>query len=363
MWRSLERGDSVKLPSPRRVGKTSFARKLLDRATEKGWKTIELNLEGCRNDAEFLNRFLKELNKIQEQSKATAMFERLKKLAAAAEIDIEVAGFGKLALSGSSTQRRLYDECADALKELGPTLIFFDELREYLNNLSHTENPQAASEFLHWFRTVRQERSSEVRWLVASSIGIESFAFRERLSATINDFEDYHLKPFGRGQMLNMVISLANGADIELSHELCELLVDRGGDSVPYFVQLLFSKMLALHEAEDFELNEKTIEEAYCRLREGTELNTWIERLESNYADDELAAIQHVLLELTKRPQALSSLTSSFDRINLSETKRAATIKEMVNNLVRDGYLIAASEDDYEFRNVLLLDFWAHRHN
>ena len=63
-WKSLKDGNSILLASPRRVGKSSFARKLLAIAEENGWQGIYMDVQGLRDEPEFGELLIRSLEKI-----------------------------------------------------------------------------------------------------------------------------------------------------------------------------------------------------------------------------------------------------------------------------------------------------------
>lgn len=50
-WNALAATNSLLFSSPRRVGKSSFARKLIEKAKGEGWSTIYLDVQGIKNEA------------------------------------------------------------------------------------------------------------------------------------------------------------------------------------------------------------------------------------------------------------------------------------------------------------------------
>ena len=54
-------GVSLLLSAPRRVGKSSFAKRMLKLAKENGWKTLYLDLQGIRVESKFVQ--IREYNK------------------------------------------------------------------------------------------------------------------------------------------------------------------------------------------------------------------------------------------------------------------------------------------------------------
>ena len=57
----ISKGVSLLLSAPRRVGKTSFSKKVLKYAEEKGWKTLYLDLEGISTESELVKLFKEKL--------------------------------------------------------------------------------------------------------------------------------------------------------------------------------------------------------------------------------------------------------------------------------------------------------------
>jgi len=61
VWERIQNGNNLIFPSPRRVGKTSFAFKIADRAQAEGWRTVKLNLEKVTSEQKLVELFIEEL--------------------------------------------------------------------------------------------------------------------------------------------------------------------------------------------------------------------------------------------------------------------------------------------------------------
>lgn len=66
-WNALAATNSLLLSSPRRVGKSSFARKLIEKAKNEEWSSIYLDVQGIKNETEFGSYLLAELQKIKNE--------------------------------------------------------------------------------------------------------------------------------------------------------------------------------------------------------------------------------------------------------------------------------------------------------
>src|SRR6202012_6270333 len=60
-WERINTGNNLIFPSPRRVGKTSFALKLLDVAGNNGWHKVHVNLESISTEHDFIEHFIDQL--------------------------------------------------------------------------------------------------------------------------------------------------------------------------------------------------------------------------------------------------------------------------------------------------------------
>jgi len=63
VWQQIKDGNNFIFPSPRRVGKTSFALKLLEMAKKEGWDVISMNLEKINTELSFTESFVEVLKK------------------------------------------------------------------------------------------------------------------------------------------------------------------------------------------------------------------------------------------------------------------------------------------------------------
>lgn len=62
-WDLLANGNSLILAAPRRVGKSSFSKKMIKIAKENGWNIVDINLEGIDNEVDFIDTFIFQLEK------------------------------------------------------------------------------------------------------------------------------------------------------------------------------------------------------------------------------------------------------------------------------------------------------------
>lgn len=364
IWNNIQAGNNYKFPSPRRVGKTSFGLELLRRAEAAGWDTVSINLEESHNERDFLLQFTDALTDLswweKQRERGGNFFEylsRFRKIKIGGLVDIDLAG------DFQKQKENLYRELSAKIDHTQPTLILVDEVTVLLNAIQAEQETglPAVTAFLHWLRALRQVKNSQIRWIFISSIGIENFTQRLRLSKTVNDFTTYELKPFSKLTTLQMIEGLERGEQFPLNVTLRELMVEKIGYLLPYFVQLLFGKMKELHQLEAVPLDPNLVHTAYQRVAESSSLNTWIERLREQYGEQTELAFA-VLKLLCAKPAGLSrsDLLHQLPDNGQTETVLETNLAEVIALLTNDGYLFRM-EQKYVFRSPLIRHFWYNR--
>ena len=134
VWALIKGGNNFIFPSPRRVGKTSFALRILEEARSSGWQTIDINLESCRNEQAFLEQFVTQLRNLSTwekiKDKGNNLFEFLSKFKPSVE-----AGGVKVSLEWNTHKREAYNQLNQLLNHDEPMLIFLDEVTVLLTSL------------------------------------------------------------------------------------------------------------------------------------------------------------------------------------------------------------------------------------
>lgn len=158
----LDTNHSLVLSAPRRIGKTSFAKRLLEEKQSKGWKCVYIDLEGVRTQDEFLqiliNKF--EISGIWTEAIGVAggivnrIFEGVKGI-----------GPVKFDFSHPEKSENLYTTLSEVIDHTKDTLIVIDELTLFLSTMDRNPGTlQEAGFFLNWFRSLRQVSGSKIRW-------------------------------------------------------------------------------------------------------------------------------------------------------------------------------------------------------
>ena len=354
-WKThIEKGTSLLLSAPRRVGKSSFSKKMLEIARDNGWKTLYLDVEGISTESAFVNLFKTELQ--SEKTWANSR-ESIKKIFES----IEGIEFGGVKIDLSVWRNNTYGEIKHLIANTEENiLIVIDELTIYLNHLLTPQKSDEGREkvefFLEWLRSFRQ--TTKARWILCSSIGIENFASLNQLSKHLNDFHAFPIGAFSEDEAKDFISRLDVDEKVQFSREHIQYILDKLVWHLPFFIQILVEKINFLIYVEGKQLSEGLIDEAYNRLITESYFNTWDERLKE-YNEFEYNARrilrQCALADGESREVLLAGVTvkKNVDEIDKIDT----VLSRLLSMLQNDGYLLEC-EGKYIFRSPLLRDFW-----
>jgi uncharacterized protein len=362
-WSRIADGNNLTLPAPRRVGKTSFALKLIAKAKSEGWNTITINLERIPTEQEFIELFIEGLKELswweKVKDKGAAVISFLGKFKPSVSY-----GGATVELNWIDAKETVYKQLSDLLNHEEKTLIFLDELTVLLTSIVQGENGKKnVTRFLHWLRDIRIRSGSKIRWVFCSSVGIENFTHRHGISVTVNDIPDFKLKSYTKEESLHMLKSLGASNSLQLDEQILRTIVDKLGYCLPYFVQLIFEKIRYLIVVEHLLPDIDIVDTAYNALIEEKHFNTWIERIHEQYGDNRVHAIR-LLKHLCQDKNGIKreALVNVLVNPTLDSEKAEEIVSILLYMLDNDGYILDDEGGFYRFRSPLLRDFWFNRY-
>lgn len=355
----LDTNHSLVLSAPRRIGKTSFAKRLLEEKQSNGWKCIYIDLEGVRTQDEFLqiliNKF--EISGIWTEAIGVAggivnrIFEGVKGI-----------GPVKFDFSHPEKSENLYTTLSEVIDHTKDTLIVIDELTLFLSTMDRNPGTlQEAGFFLNWFRSLRQVSGSKIRWIFCGSIGLHNFTRIRNLSMTINDLVTFDFDALSEQEARGLVKALADSEDIAVSDKTIEAFLEKLEWHIPYFIQLIFTNIknnLGVNKTITSEMIDASIE----GLAHTEELSTWSERL-SEYNEHEEGA-RLILKRLSQSGEGLSksqlqAIIAQYSGDN--PIKADDKLSSILNLLEHDGYIIRNKNGVRRFRSPLLRKWWYYK--
>jgi uncharacterized protein len=363
VWKHIQKGNSIILSAPRRVGKSSFAKKIIKSAEKMGWQTLEINLEEIKTEIGFVKIFTEELQGKNWWTQVKTNSAKLGAILDGIKLTGEYEGM-KATIEYKQAKEDIYEKLKKLINHKENTLIMVDELTVLLNSFiehDQIEGKLNAEFFLNWLRGFRQVTGTKIHWIFCSSIGIENFTSLHNMSYTMNDVDSFPIDAFTKEQAINLINALAKSENVNIKDEQIIYMLQKLGWYLPYFIQILFSNLNQLVKIHDKKISNETIDEAYQMLINEKHLNTWDERLKE-YA--EIESYARLVLKHLSKVKIGDSRENLFNILysKLNDDDKAETIiSKVLYMLKNDGYLIDTNDSKYAFRSPLLRDFWFNR--
>lgn len=354
--RLLDTRHSLLLSAPRRIGKSSLAKRLIEEKKRQGWKCVYLDLEEVTTEDGFLclvieafreNGIWKQLTEGMSKG-LTSILDRIEKVS---------IGPIDLGLAKKEEKEDLYKNLKELIRHDVDTFIVVDELTLFLGVLNRSNNgAEKVSFILNWLRSLRQVSKTSVRWLFCGSVGLRNFTSSMNLGYTINDLTEFTLDELTHKEAVGLLSGLCHSENISMSEEAIEYTLNRLHWNIPYFIQVIFSKLV---EDYDGKITQEEIDMAYNKLYSENYLSTWSERL-SEYRDYEVVA-RHILKALStqrkgmERDSLLNVIMTGRDVALIEKTDY--DLSKVLDMLENDGYILK-NGSIRAFRSPLLRDYW-----
>ncbi len=373
----------ILLLGPRRIGKTSIARAVIQVVRSEGWRAQEVNVASCSDESGFLQKLetaLKpELESLLDKAKSGArevwqgVSGRIK--------SIKLPGSFGVDLKDAATDSEDWTSVAnDLLRLMGqaeqPWLIYIDELPIFLFNLIRSDPQHGVARvrrFLDWFRNdVRQlPQATQIRWLVSGSVGLDTLVQLHGMADTINSFKHESLPAFDDDTAANMLLHLATRYALPLTLADAQSVVSAVQWPQPYYLQRVFFYLRDLVRKHPDRALASLLQPAVDVLAqhgEDNDFHYWEQRLRLQLIP---ADAQHALALLAlsartpegQRPETLlDALQQRLPEASPDEAKRQFI--QLRDILLRDAYWQTDDSQPirrYRFRLEPLRRWWLRR--
>lgn len=255
-----------------------------------------------------------------------------------------------------------------------PVLLLIDEVPLMVNRMLKgedfkitAERKAKVDEFMSWLRQNSLTHQGKIRIVLSGSIGFEPILRQAGLSATINNFQPFDLKPWDEVAAIGCLQALAAEYGIQFENDAEAAMVKRLGCCIPHHVQMFFShvyercKRRGRMEFYPDEVND-IYESEMLGIRGHSELTHYEDRLKLVLGPEIFTLALEMLTEtavtgcLTRL--ALAAIQKEYE---FEERTVLSASEEILRVLEHDGYL-KPGRDGYLFESHLLQDWWKKRY-
>ena len=341
-WRVLERQGLV-ISAERRIGKTHIVLKMRDEC-RSGFLPFYQDLESVHSTAELIRSIYATVH--QSLSTLPGLRAHLAKWSSLLPDRIGSVALPTGAGSWQVLLSRAFDDLI-GIADDGLILMLWDEFPLMLHNLRRREGDDAAIQLLDFLRALRLACADRLRFLFTGSIGLHLVLRSLRKAGNTND-------PVN--DMLSLTVPPMAQADT------CGLAGEVGG--FPYYIHHVVDQLDQLRRPPALEDVSSAVDALVYDPHDPANLNYYVTRLSSYYADDErslaLVVLDTMASQATPTPvEELLNLCKHRDPSLADEQ-----LREILTALAEDHYIEptkCAGGAAYDFRWQLVRKWWKER--
>lgn len=373
----IDEGANLLLVAQRRIGKTSLMREAVCRISQR-YVCLFVDLQKAMTAPDA----------VVELSIATQPYEPLWKKsvdlfsnilgsakAAVDSVNIGLAGIKlRASLSGEDWLEKgdqLFKILSDSSQ---PVVILFDEIPILVNRMLKDNGGSVTDEgrrqvdrFMSWLRDNSIRHKGKVHIVLSGSIGLEPVLNQANLSATLNTFSPFELKPWDEDTAVGCLCALAEEYGVQFGEGAALEMVHRLGCCIPHHVQMFFTYVYdrcRLRGRMDFYKDE--VDEVYrcdmLSVRGHAELTHYEERLQLMLGTNPLPLALEMLTESAVSGTLSREAIVALGRIyNFPGRTTDQVQREILLVLEHDGYL-QRTDQGYTFVSRLVRDWWKRRY-
>ena len=373
----IDGGANLLLTAQRRMGKTSLMKETARRLADR-YVCVFADLQQAKSAADAVVTLSLAVHEHKPLwTKAAEVFanvlERVTETIEEVKVD-ELAVKLRAGLTLGDWSHKA-DQLLDILaKSTKPVLLMLDEVPILVNRILKgddftitSERRAAADEFMSWLRAVTIRHQGVVRVVLSGSIGLEPVLRQANLSATLNTFEPFELKPWDEETAVGCLEALAKGAGLELGEGAAAAMVGKLACCIPHHVQMFFTYAHdRCKRRGQMRFSASEVDEVYERemlgIRGHAELTHYEDRLKLILGEESLRLAMDMLTEAAVTGCLTRDAIAAFQRFHTFENRATVEVQEeILRVLEHDGY-VRAGPRGYAFESHLVRDWWKGRY-
>ncbi|MCY7361714.1 MAG: AAA-like domain-containing protein [Ignavibacteria bacterium] len=354
-WKKLKETRNISIAAPRRVGKSSFMLHLLNNEVQ-GYLCTYVITESINESNEFFKKIYKTLiGLLNKGGKFKQFFDDLFKRLEIKKISLTEIEFGKNEID-------YYEEILLLCKEVklneDKIILMIDEFSQTLENIITDQSREAARNFLHQCRELRNnlDVKSKVSFVYTGSIGLENLVLSIDEPRSITDLGHFNIPPLSKEEANNLIIQIIDGDPIQFNEAETAYFLGKLNWLLPYFIQVMMSEMEGIcKEKGQDSISIEIIDLAFIKALENRSyFEHWLVRLRSIFKGTDFSCAKEILKIAAKNNGiGYYELQNTITKYNIEDPA------PLINILLHDGYLVKDEEKEtYRFNSPLLQAWW-----
>ncbi|MEO8713324.1 MAG: hypothetical protein ABI405_14425, partial [Parafilimonas sp.] len=236
--------------------------------------------------------------------------------------------------------------------------LLIDEFSQTVENIISDVSKEAARNFLHQCRELRQnpEIKSRICFVYTGSIGLENLVLSIEEPRAISDLGNFIIPPLSEKEAIALTDQILDDDDYKFSENDRKYFLEKLKWLLPYYIHVIMSEIETIcMENNTNEISEKIIDKAFKNaLHNRSYFEHWLVRLRTIFKGNDFSCAKEILNIAAKK--------DGLDNYELQDAAAKYKIDDfavIINTLTHDGYLIKdESIGKYRFNSPLLQSWW-----
>ncbi|MDR0414175.1 MAG: AAA-like domain-containing protein [Prevotellaceae bacterium] len=353
----LDKGNSLLLAAPRRVGKTSIMQYI--QTHPANYKMAFADIEGINSAQRFYATIYRMLLECLSLSKTDRIKEWLRKycnIKSISEIDIK----GKIKIE--TLPLDFLKEIDHLVTEINRSeteniALLIDELPDMLFKMHKNEKTEEARSILKNLRSWRQDpKFRNIRFVFAGSVGIHHVVnIIEQRNSDLNDLVSIPCKPLSKKAVSEYIEWATKEATVKYNDEMKKHLAEKIRYYVPFFINLMLDEIDRSARKTGYStIGKQQINKAFNAILSNNDyFDDWRKRLSDYLPPADFKFVNELLTHIAHKKEI--TIQEIYDKA-LAHNK-TENYMDFVDDLEKDGYIVQIAQK-YMFISPLLEELW-----
>jgi len=241
IYRVLEKGTSIYLSAPRRVGKTSIL-KHIEEFPKEGYYFVYVITESVDSEIEFFKVIFEALIRSEAIGKLSKLHDSIKNGLEAILGRVKTVYNVEIREKGETDYYQILVELFENVKEeFGHVVILIDEFPQTIQNILNKEGQGAAQHFIQRNRELRHNKHviDIIHFIYTGSMSLYPLVKKVTELTAVNDLRTVEVNPLSEVDAQDFLSKLLVSDGVILKDDLIHYALIKMGWLIPFHLQLI----------------------------------------------------------------------------------------------------------------------------
>ena len=362
IYRVLDKGTSIYLSAPRRVGKTSIL-KHIEEFPQEGYFFVYVITESVDSENEFFKVIFEALIRSEAIGKLSKLYDSIKGGIESVLGRVKTVYNVEIREKGETDYFQILTDLFENIKpEFGHVVFLIDEFPQTIQNILNREGNEAAEHFIQKNREQRHHRHvlDKIHFVYTGSLSLYPMVNKVTELTAVNDLRTVEVSPLSQGEAQDFLTKLLRYDRVGLDEPLIRYALAKMGWLIPFHLQLIAQEIVDVFEAnKGASISEESIDQAFdqiVHLRNKPQFEPYFARLSTLFKGNEYLFVFDVLEYVAISDSIIMDVVIDFGVKHSVEE-----VRKIMDILEGDGYLFKSEDKSYRYASPIL-QMWCRKH-